>query len=84
MKKKLLIICIVLALAATGVIYGFTYRTTTASKTSVKKVTKTQCTKYKACSKSAASQVNYRVKNCNGNGASKTSLAKATSASIKN
>lgn len=82
MKKKLLIICIVLALAATGVIYGFTYRTTT-TKASAKKATKTQCTKYKACLKSSASQANYRVKNCNGNG-TKTSIAKATPASIKN
>ena len=70
-----------MALAATGVIYGFTYRTT-ASKTSAKKVTKTECTKYKACTK--ASQANYRVKNCNGNGTAKTSIAKATPASVKN
>ncbi len=81
MKKKLLIIWIVLVLAATGVIYGFTYRTAT-SKPSAKKVTKTQCAKYKTCSK--ASQVNYRVKNCNANGGTKTSIAKATSATTKN
>ena len=81
MKKKLLIICIALLLAATGVIYGFTYRTTT-SKTPAKKVTKTQCAKFKTCSK--ATQVNYRVKNCNANGGAKTSIAKATPASAKN
>ena len=81
MKKKLLVICIALVLAATGVIYGFTYRTAT-SKTPEKKVTKTECTKYKTCTK--VSQANYRVKNCNGNGAAKTSIAKATPASVKN
>ena len=78
MKKKLLIICIALVLAATGVIYGFTYRTST-SKTPAKKVTKTECTKFKACSK--ASQVNYRVKSCNGNTGTRTSVAKAIPAS---
>ncbi len=72
MKKKLLIICLVLVLAATGVIYGFTYRTTT-SKPSAKKVTKTQCTKFRSCSK--ASQANYRIKSCSGNKSAKTSVA---------
>ncbi len=81
MKKKLLIIWIALVLATTGVIYGFTYRTTT-SKTPAKKVTKTQCTKFKTCSK--ALQVNYGVKNCSAKRSTKTSIAKATPASAKN
>ncbi len=74
MKKRLLIICLVLMLAATGVIYGFTYRTST-SKTPVKKATKIQCTKFKSCAK--ASQVNYRIKSCSGSKGAKTSIAKA-------
>ncbi len=72
MKKRLLIICLVLMLAATGVIYGFTYRTST-SKTPAKKATKTQCTKFKSGLK--ASQVNYRLKSCNRNKGAKTSVA---------